>query len=85
MAHALKTAAESYVATLPGVDPNARLLIRIFASTKGMSRAYKEAAILPEQYCFEEFVQGFNKADPLCDYIDAGPGKECSDTKIKGK
>lgn len=50
-----------------------------------MSKAYKDANIVPEQYSFEEFVQEFNMADPLCDYVDAGTGKECSDEKIKGK
>ena len=85
MVHALKNAVAGYVSSLPGVDPNAKILIRIFAGIKGMSRTYKEAAILPDQYSFEEFVQGFNKADPLCDYVDAGPGKETSDTKLKGK
>jgi hypothetical protein len=57
----------------------------VYANVKGMSKAYKDASILSEQYVFGEFVQGFNMADPLCDFVDAGTGKECSDEKLKGK
>jgi hypothetical protein len=70
---------------VPGVDPNARVLIRVYANVKGMAKAYREANILSEQHVFGEFVQGFNMADPLCDFVDAGTGKECSDEKLKGK
>lgn len=40
---------------------------------------------MPDSASFEEFVRGFNTVHPMCDFIDAGCGKECADEKIKGK
>jgi hypothetical protein len=81
----LKRALEDYVKSVsPPVDPSARFLIRVYANMKGMSKAYVDANILTGQHIFGEFVQGFNMADPLCDFVDAGNGKECSDEKLKG-
>ncbi len=51
---------------------------------KGLAKTYKEMEIAPE-VIFQDFVRGFNMADPLCDYIDAGDGKECADVKVNGK
>jgi hypothetical protein len=69
----------------PVADHKVKVLIRVYANVKGMSKAYKDANILPEQHIFGEFVQGFNMAEPLCDFVDAGTGKECADEKLKGK
>jgi hypothetical protein len=30
------------------------------------------------------FVRGFNMGHPMCDFIDAGDGKEGADSKLKG-
>jgi hypothetical protein len=49
-----------------------------------MTKVYKDPNNFSEEHNFEEFLQGFNMADPLCDYVDAGTGKECSDVKLKG-
>lgn len=40
---------------------------------------------MPDSASFEDFVRGFNTVHPMCDFIDAGCGKECADEKIKGK
>jgi hypothetical protein len=40
--------------------------------------------ILPESSSFSEFVRGFNMSEAMCDYVDAGNGKECADEKVKG-
>ena len=61
-----------------------QVLIRVYANMKGLAKTYKEMEIVPE-VTFEDFVRGFNMADPLCDYIDAGDGKECADVKVNGK
>jgi hypothetical protein len=80
----LKRAVEDYVkSVVPAVELNAKVLIRVYANTKGMAKAYKDANILSE-HVFGEFVQGFNMAEPLCDFVDAGTGKECADEKLKG-
>jgi hypothetical protein len=51
---------------------------------KGLAKTYKEMDVLPESASLDEFVRGVNMGDPMCDYVDAGNGKECSDEKIKG-
>jgi hypothetical protein len=30
------------------------------------------------------FARDFNMGHPLCDFVDAGNGKECADAKLKG-
>jgi hypothetical protein len=82
----LKLAVKHYIkSAVPAVELNAKVLIRVYANVKGMSKAYKDANFLPDQHSFGEFVQGFNMAEPLCDFVDAGNGKECADEKLKGK
>lgn len=56
----------------------------MYANVKGLSKKYKEANILPDTSDFYAFIRGFNMEDALCDFIDAGDGKECADFKLKG-
>ncbi|KAK4690621.1 hypothetical protein P7C71_g6210, partial [Lecanoromycetidae sp. Uapishka_2] len=44
---------------------------------------YIDANFLNQREAFASFIRGFNMAYPLCDFIDAGNGKECSDFKIR--
>ncbi|KAK5957286.1 hypothetical protein OHC33_001658 [Knufia fluminis] len=60
-----------------------KIVIRVYASLRGLSKTYAEKGILPNTAAFSEFVLGFNKAHPLCDFIDAGNHKEAADTKLK--
>lgn len=61
------------------------LVIRVYANVKGLGRTYFDAKILNQREHFDKFVRMFNMGHPLCDFIDAGNGKECSDDKIRGK
>ena len=61
-----------------------KIVIRVYANLKGLARTYKDMDILSEPGQLEEFVRGFNMGDAMCDYVDAGTGKECSDEKVKG-
>lgn len=61
-----------------------RIVIRVYANLRGLSKTYADKGILPNTAAFSEFVLGFNKAHPLCDFIDAGNHKEAADTKLKG-
>lgn len=58
-------------------------MIRVYANLRGLSKKYRE--LMPDSASFEDFVRGFNTVHPMCDFIDAGCGKECADEKIKGK
>lgn len=61
-----------------------KIVIRVYANIRGLSKTYVDNRILPNTAAFHEFVLGFNKAHPLCDFIDAGNHKEAADTKLKG-
>ena len=37
---------------------------------------------LSESKLLDEFIRGFSIGDIMCDYVDAGNGKECSDVKV---
>ncbi|EGE85048.2 CCCH zinc finger DNA binding protein [Blastomyces dermatitidis ATCC 18188] len=65
-------------------DPPAHFSVdvRVFANLKGLRRTY-QAHILDDENEFELFVRGFNMGHPLCSFVDAGAGKECSDDKIR--
>ena len=61
------------------------LVIRVYANMRGLSSTYANLRMLPNSNVFYEFALGFNKAHPLCDFMDVGNHKEAADTKIKGK
>ncbi|KIW22014.1 uncharacterized protein PV07_12588 [Cladophialophora immunda] len=60
-----------------------KIVIRVYANLRGLSHAYAEKGILKTTSVFTDFVLGFNKAHPLCDFIDAGNHKEAADSKLK--
>ena len=82
----LKQAVEEDLrSSLPAVKHHIQVVIRVYANMKGLAKTYKDAEVLPQVASFDDFVRGFNMGDPMCDYVDAGNGKECSDEKIKGE
>jgi len=60
------------------------VLVHVYANVRGLGRAYKEAGVLEEASHLADFARGFNMGDAMCNYVDAGTGKECSDEKLKG-
>jgi len=84
-ANLLKQAVEEELkSSVPTTAHHSQVIIRVYANVKGLVKTYKEMEVLSEP-TFDEFVRGFNMGDAMCDYIDAGNGKECSDEKVKGK
>jgi hypothetical protein len=69
----------------PSTAQHVQVVVRVYANMKGLAKTYKDMDILPQATSFEDFVRGFNMGDVMCDYVDAGSGKECSDVKIKGR
>jgi len=61
-----------------------KIVIRVYANIRGLSKTYADKGVLPNTAAFSEFVLGFNKAHPLCEFVDAGNHKEAADTKLKG-
>lgn len=74
-----------YVTKELNLPRNIQIRVRIYANTKGLSSAYCHDKILDSSAEFDLFVRDFNMGHPLCDYVDAGYGKECADAKLKGK
>ncbi|PGH34035.1 hypothetical protein GX50_03182 [[Emmonsia] crescens] len=68
---------------LTDLRPDLPVVVRVYANLKGLRRTYQEAQILDDENEFELFVRGFNMGHPMCDFVDAGAGKECSDEKIR--
>ncbi|KAJ5370817.1 CCCH zinc finger DNA binding protein [Penicillium cataractarum] len=62
---------------------NVQYKIRVYANVRGLARTYRDNNIISEEAIFGSFIQGFNMEDVLCDFVDAGDGKECSDVKIR--
>lgn len=46
---------------------------------------YYDTGVVSSKNVLNSFIQGFNMEDILCDFVDAGNGKECSDVKLGGK
>ncbi|KAL8698943.1 MAG: hypothetical protein Q9201_006289 [Fulgogasparrea decipioides] len=85
-AQRLRDAATDYLRKqIPDLKHDAKIVIRVYGNMKGLSKLYCDADILDQREQFETFARAFNMNHPLCDYVDAGNGKECSDDKIRGK
>lgn len=69
---------------IPNLRNDVEVSIRVYANMKGISKLYCDANILDQREQFERFARAFNMSHPLCDFVDAGSGKECSDDKIRG-
>ncbi|KAJ5013041.1 hypothetical protein K4K57_003322 [Colletotrichum sp. SAR 10_99] len=72
---------------LPELDPDmphhSQVMIRVYANLKGLAKVYRDTQILKNVETLNDFVRGFNRGSYLCDFVDAGNGKECADEKVK--
>ncbi|KAI8307608.1 hypothetical protein K4K61_003452 [Colletotrichum sp. SAR11_59] len=72
---------------LPELDPDmphhSQVMIRVYANLKGLAKVYHDTQILKNVEILNDFVRGFNRGSSLCDFVDAGNGKECADEKVK--
>ena len=82
---ALRDALMDYLQLDPDVPSHFKLLIRVFANIGMLAVEYARQGILNDPGVFFRFVKGFNGANALCDYVDAGSDKEGADAKIKGE
>ncbi|GAQ09766.1 hypothetical protein ALT_7087 [Aspergillus lentulus] len=71
------------------VDPEASPIIsckiRVFANVEGLTEAYRNNNVLSAGESLTSFIQGFNQENALCDFVDAGNGKECADVKLRAR
>ena len=87
-AKALIEAAQDHIRKLKSdSNPNVQYTckIRVYANIAGLAKTYFDTGIVGSVDTLRDFVQGFNMENTMCDFVDAGNGKECSDVKIRGK
>jgi hypothetical protein len=82
--HHLKSTVCEYVSKQLELPRHIDIRIRIYANKRGLASAYCYNEILESTGDFDTFVRGFNMGNPMCDFMDAGDGKECADSKLKG-
>ncbi|KAF6791404.1 CCCH zinc finger DNA binding protein [Colletotrichum sojae] len=79
---------QAVLETLRSSDPNLphhlKVVVRVYANLRGLAKAYADTGALGDRDDLDQFVRGFNMGDQLCDFVDAGNGKECADEKVKG-
>ncbi|GES59377.1 CCCH zinc finger DNA binding protein [Aspergillus terreus] len=82
-AKALIEAVQTHIREVkPNASPNIQYRIHVFANVAGLAKVYHDSSIVGSKDVLREFIQGFNMETPLCDFVDAGRGKECADVKI---
>jgi hypothetical protein len=64
---------------------NIQMRVCIYANMKGLALTYYYSNILDNTANLNAFIRGFNMGHPMGDFVDAGDGKECADSKLKGK
>ncbi len=74
-----------HIATLDndGSSGRAQIWLTIYCNKKGLSETLTSNNVCTAEQ-FDEFFMGFNQANPLFSFVDAGVGKEAADSKIKG-
>lgn len=60
------------------------LIVFTYLSRVGMAEILFQKAVIQRRTDLDDFIVGFNQASPLFHIIDAGPGKETADAKIRG-
>ena len=73
-----------YVSNKLDLPSHIQIRVRVYANIKGLASAYCHNKILHSKADLDAFVRGFNMGHPMVDFVDAGDGKECSDSKLKG-
>jgi hypothetical protein len=80
----LRSSVENYIRAELNLNANIPIRIRTYANVKGLASTYYHNKVLPSTDAFGKFLRDFNMCHPLCDYVDAGDGKECADAKLRG-
>ncbi|KAL4889610.1 CCCH zinc finger DNA binding protein [Aspergillus ambiguus] len=83
-AKALMKAVRDHVhKAVPDTSPHIQYMVHVYANVTGLAKTYRDTGIISSKDVLESFIQGFNMENQLCDFVDAGSGKECSDVKIR--
>jgi hypothetical protein len=80
----LQEAIQVYIEDLLDSQPHWKIVVRIYANTRGLLGIYANSHTVNDVRLIEQFIVGFNRELPLCEFVDAGADKEAADNKIKG-
>lgn len=80
----LRNRVSEYLSIELGLPSKTEIRVRVYANIKGLASTYCHHKILDRNLDLDLFVRGFNMGHPMCDFVDAGDGKECADSKLKG-
>ena len=61
-----------------------QIVTRVYANLRALVKAYTSSNIVTTSGTVSQLVLGFTKANPFCDFIDAGDHKEAVIEKIEG-
>ena len=64
-------------------DQGYKIIIVVCCNLKGLSKTSSDNGVGEKPEDFQLFVRGFNMGDPMCYFVDAGSGKECTDHKLR--
>lgn len=73
-----------YISNELDLPSHIQIRVRVYANIKGLASTYCHHKILQGAAEFDAFVRGFNMGHHMGDFVDAGDGKECADSKLKG-
>jgi len=79
----LRSKVYEYMSNELDLPNNIQIRVRIYANMKGLASTYCHSKILDSTADLDAFVRGFNMGHPMGDFVDAGDGKECADSKLK--
>ncbi|WDK21143.1 hypothetical protein CGRA01v4_12432 [Colletotrichum graminicola] len=86
--NAVRSLRQAVASELKSVDPSLphhlQFVVRVFANMQGLAKTYTEMGTIRDPGVLSEFVRGFNMTNAMCEFVDAGNGKECADEKMKG-
>ncbi|KAF2794240.1 hypothetical protein K505DRAFT_275551, partial [Melanomma pulvis-pyrius CBS 109.77] len=80
----LKTSVREYLRTKhPEVPDNVEITIGVYANFGGLAYAYCDAQVIGDPTELENFANGFNNEDALCEFVNADGGKKYADELLK--
>lgn len=83
MQHSFKKGHRRLFKTVDSKIAHSEIVIRVNANVNDLARKYYANLCLLRQTSDSlAFIRGFNMGHVLCDFIDAGDGKECAGAKL---
>lgn len=68
-----------------GIAVSPRIMAKLYVNIRGLASTCYRAGIVETPKVVEDFFRGFTSGRLLFDTVDAGAGKEKSDSKVSGK